>query len=121
MEAQVEAPYRTDPGETMLFAMLVALSFTHFLNDTVQSLLPAIYPIIKASFRLNFGQIGLITLAFQLTGAFLQPFVGFYTDRNPRPYSLPIGMAFTLGGLLLLAFAQQYFVVLGGAALIGIG
>jgi FSR family fosmidomycin resistance protein-like MFS transporter len=121
MEAKVQAPYRTDAGESMLLAVLVALSFTHFLNDTVQSLLPAIYPIIKTTFRLNFGQIGLITLAFQLTGAFLQPFVGFYTDRNPRPYSLPIGMAFTLGGLLLLAFAQQYAVVLCGAALIGIG
>ncbi len=121
MEAKVQAPYRTDAGDSMLLAVLVALSFTHFLNDTVQSLLPAIYPIIKASFRLNFGQIGLITLAFQLTGAFLQPFVGFYTDRNPRPYSLPIGMAFTLGGLLLLAFAQHYAVILCGAALIGIG
>lgn len=121
MEAKVGAPYRADAGDTMLFAILVALSFTHFLNDTVQSLLPAIYPIIKTSFRLNFGQIGLITLAFQLTGAFLQPFVGFYTDRNPRPYSLPIGMAFTLCGLLLLAFAQYYVVLLCGAALIGIG
>jgi MFS transporter, FSR family, fosmidomycin resistance protein len=121
MEAKVEGPYRTDAGETMLFAMLVALSFTHFLNDMVQSLLPAIYPIIKASFRLNFGQIGLITLAFQLTGAFLQPFVGFYTDRHPRPYSLPIGMGFTLCGLLLLATAPSFPLLLLAAALVGIG
>ena len=121
MEAQVEAPYRTDPGETMLFAMLVALSFTHFLNDMVQSLLPAIYPIIKTSFRLNFGQIGLITLAFQLTGAFLQPFVGFYTDHHPRPYSLPIGMSFTLCGLLLLAMAPSFPLLLIAAALVGVG
>ncbi|HXW22923.1 MAG TPA: MFS transporter [Rhodomicrobium sp.] len=121
MEAKVEAPYRTDTGETVLFAMLVALSFTHFLNDMVQSLLPAIYPIIKASFRLDFGQVGLITLAFQLTGAFLQPFVGFYTDRHPRPYSLPIGMSFTLSGLLLLATAPSFPLLLLAAALIGIG
>ncbi len=102
MEAKVEAPYRSDAGDNMLFAMLVALSFTHLLNDTVQSLLPAIYPIIKASYGLDFGQIGLITLAFQLTASFLQPFVGLYTDRNPQPYSLAIGMGFTLCGLLLL-------------------
>lgn len=121
MDAQVDAPYRSDTGETTLFAMLVALSFAHVLNDMVQSLLPAIYPIIKASYALDFGQIGLITLSFQLTASFLQPFVGLYTDRHPRPYSLAIGMGFTLCGLLLLAVAHQFSMLLAAAALIGIG
>ncbi len=121
MEAQIEAPYRSDTGETTLFAMLVALSFAHVLNDTVQSLLPAIYPIIKASFALDFGQIGLITLAFQLTASFLQPLIGLYTDRYPKPYSLAAGMGFTLCGLLLLSVAHHFIVLVAAAALIGVG
>lgn len=121
MEAKVEVPYRSDTGDNTLFAILVALSFTHLLNDTVQSLLPAIYPIIKTSYGLNFGQIGLITLAFQLTASFLQPFIGLYTDKHPRPYSLPIGMGFTLVGLLLLSVAHQFGMLLVAAALVGIG
>jgi FSR family fosmidomycin resistance protein-like MFS transporter len=121
MEAQVEAPYRSDAGDNTLFAMLVTLSFAHLLNDTVQSLLPAIYPIIKSTYALDFGQIGLITLAFQLTASFLQPFVGLYTDRHPKPYSLAIGMGFTLCGLLLLAFAQHFIMLIGAAALVGVG
>jgi FSR family fosmidomycin resistance protein-like MFS transporter len=122
MEAKVEAPYRSsDAGDNTLFAILVALSFTHLLNDTVQSLLPAIYPILKTSYGLNFGQIGLITLAFQLTASFLQPFIGMYTDKHPRPYSLPIGMGFTLVGLLLLSVAHQFGMLLVAAALVGIG
>ena len=121
MEAQVEAPYRSDTGETTLFAMLLALSFTHMLNDTVQSLLPAIYPIIKASYALDFGQIGLITLSFQMTASLLQPFVGLYTDRYPRPYSLAIGMGFTLLGLLLLSVATHFVMLIVAAALVGVG
>ncbi len=121
MEAQVEAPYRSDTGESTLFVMLVALSFAHLLNDTVQSLLPAIYPIIKSAYALDFGQIGLITLSFQLTASFLQPFVGLYTDRHPRPYSLAVGMGFTLCGLLLLAVATHFVILLAAAALVGIG
>jgi FSR family fosmidomycin resistance protein-like MFS transporter len=121
MQAQIEAPYRSDTGETTLFAMLVALSFTHMLNDTVQSLLPSIYPIIKASYGLNFGQIGLITLSFQLTASFLQPFVGLYTDRYPRPYSLAIGMGSTLLGLLLLSSAAHFGTLIAAAALVGVG
>jgi FSR family fosmidomycin resistance protein-like MFS transporter len=121
MEAKVEAPYRSDAGDNTLFAILVALSFTHLLNDTVQSLLPAIYPIIKTSYGLDFGQIGLITLAFQLTASFLQPFIGLYTDRHPRPYSLPIGMGFTLVGLLLLSVAHQFGMLLFAAAFVGVG
>ncbi|MGB8276331.1 MAG: MFS transporter [Methylovirgula sp.] len=121
MEAQVEAPYRSDAGDNMLFAMLVALSFTHMLNDIVQSLLPAIYPIIKASYALDFGQIGLITLAFQLTASLLQPFIGLYTDRYPKPYSLAVGMGFTLCGLLLLSVAHHFIMLVAAAALVGVG
>ncbi len=121
MDAQVEAPYRSDTGETTIFAMLAALSFAHVLNDTVQSLLPAIYPIIKASFALNFGQIGLITLAFQLTASLLQPFVGLYTDRHPKPYSLAAGMGVTLCGLLLLSVADHFMLLMAAASLIGVG
>ncbi len=121
MEAQLEAPYRSDAGETTLFALLVALSFTHMLNDIVQSLLPAIYPIIKASYGLDFGQIGLITLAFQLTASLLQPFVGLYTDRYPKPYSLAVGMGFTLCGLLLLSVAHHFIMLVAAAALVGVG
>jgi FSR family fosmidomycin resistance protein-like MFS transporter len=87
----------------------------------MQSLLPAIYPILKRSFHLDFGQIGLITLTYNATASLLQPFVGLYTDRRPYPYSLPIGMSFTLFGLLLLAFAQNYEMLLVGAALVGMG
>ncbi len=121
MDAQVEAPYRSDTGETTIFAMLAALSFAHVLNDTVQSLLPAIYPIIKASFALDFGQIGLITLAFQLTASLLQPFVGLYTDRHPKPYSLAAGMGVTLCGLLLLSVADHFMLLMAAASLIGVG
>lgn len=87
----------------------------------MQSLLPAIYPILKHSFHLDFGQIGLITLTYNATASLLQPFVGLYTDRRPYPYSLPIGMSFTLFGLLLLAFAPSYEILLMGAALVGMG
>ena len=91
--------------ERTAFTVLGAISVCHLLNDMVQSLLPAIYPILKQSFALDFGQIGLITLTFQLTASLLQPVVGLYTDRTPQPYSLPLGMAFTLAGLLLLVGA----------------
>ena len=89
--------------------VLLALSFSHMLNDTIQSLLPAIYPLLKTSFQLSFTQIGLITLTFQLTASLLQPLVGIYTDQNPKPYSLAVGMGVTLGGLVLLARAPKDF------------
>jgi MFS transporter, FSR family, fosmidomycin resistance protein len=103
------------------FPVVLALTFTHLLNDLMQSLLPAIYPIIKDQYGLSFGQIGLITLAFQLTASLLQPVVGIYTDRKPRPYSLVVGMALTLIGLVVLARAGSYSGLLIGAALIGTG
>ncbi len=103
------------------FAMLVSLSVCHLLNDMNQSLLPAIYPILKDSYHLDFGQIGLITLAFQLTASMLQPVVGIVTDRRPQPFSLPVGMGCSLAGLLLLSIASSYPVILLAAALVGIG
>jgi len=121
MDAEAQAPSPAGTGETTLFALLLTLSAAHLLNDTVQSLLPAIYPILKASFKLDFGQVGLITLAFQLTASLLQPLVGLYTDRHPKPYSLPIGMGATLSGLLLLSVANHFAMVLIAAALIGVG
>jgi FSR family fosmidomycin resistance protein-like MFS transporter len=108
-------------AERTMFRILAAVSFCHVLNDMMQSLLPSIYPILKSSFHLNFTQIGFITLTFQITASLLQPVVGHYTDRKPLPYSLPIGMVFTLIGLLLLAVAPTFPLLLLAAALIGMG
>jgi FSR family fosmidomycin resistance protein-like MFS transporter len=101
--------------------VLGAISLCHFLNDTLQSLLPAIYPILKGGFNLNFSQVGMLTLAYQITASLLQPLVGHYTDRKPQPYSLPIGMGLTLLGLIALAFAPNYFSLLVGASFLGMG
>ena len=101
--------------------MLGALSLCHLLNDMVQSLLPAIYPILKSALSLDFRHVGLITLVNQMTASLLQPLVGYYTDRRPKPQSLAIGMTFSLCGLLLLAWSTQYSLVLLAAGLIGIG
>jgi FSR family fosmidomycin resistance protein-like MFS transporter len=103
------------------FSIVVALSFAHLLNDMMQSLLPAIYPLIKDEHGLDFGQIGLLTLAFQLTASLLQPVVGMLTDRRPQPYSLVAGMGSTLVGLLVLAYAPSFPMLVAGAALIGTG
>jgi MFS transporter, FSR family, fosmidomycin resistance protein len=108
-------------AEKTLFRVLAAVSFCHLLNDMVQSLLPSIYPILKTSFHLNFTQIGLITLTYQITASLLQPFIGHFTDKRPMPYSLPIGMVFTLIGLLLLAVAPTFAILLIAATLIGVG
>src|SRR5215218_11045231 len=108
-------------GEGTVVAILAAISVSHLLNDLIQSLLPAIYPVLKSSFQLDFGQIGLITLAFQLTASLLQPLIGLYTDRRPSPWSLVIGMGFTLIGLVLLSVAPTYPVLLLAAALVGVG
>jgi MFS transporter, FSR family, fosmidomycin resistance protein len=103
------------------FYVLGAISFCHLLNDMMQSLLPAIYPILKGGFDLDFGQIGLLTLTYQITASLLQPIVGLYTDHRPKPYSLPFGMGSTLLGLITIAFAPSYPLLLTGAALLGIG
>lgn len=108
-------------GEGTVFAILLALSFSHLLNDLIQSLIPAIYPLLKDSFSLTFTQVGLITLTFQLTASLLQPLVGLYTDRYPKPFSLSVGMGFSLVGLLLLASAGSFPMILVAAAMVGIG
>jgi len=108
-------------AEGTLFAVLAAISFSHMLNDLIQSLIPAIYPMLKTRFQLSFAQVGLITLTFQLTASLLQPMVGLYTDRRPLPYSLVIGMSSTMCGLLLLSQAPNFPTVLLAAALVGTG
>lgn len=107
--------------EKTVFPILFALSFSHLLNDTIQSLIPAIYPIIKTSYHLSFSQIGLITLTFQLAASLLQPFVGLYTDKKPQPFSLAIGMGFTLIGLVSLSQSTHFYTILLSVCFIGIG
>src|SRR5882672_3529742 len=107
-------------GSTV-FPILLAISFSHLLNDLIQSLIPATYPMLKESLHLDFGQLGLITFCFQLTASLLQPFVGSYTDRKPQPYSLAAGMCFTLVGLVLLSQASSFPMVLASVALVGVG
>jgi MFS transporter, FSR family, fosmidomycin resistance protein len=119
--ATAAAPKIAPTAANGAFAVVFSLSFCHFLNDTMQSLIPAIYPILKESHGLDFGQIGLITLAFQFTASMFQPAIGFFTDRNPKPYSLAIGMGSTLCGLLLLSQAQSYPIILLAACLVGLG
>src|SRR5579863_2430638 len=109
-----------DAGRTAV-TILAAISFCHLLNDMMQSLLPALYPMLKSSYRLSFGQVGLLTFTFQFTASLLQPLVGAMADRSPRPYSLAAGMGFTLVGLVLLAFAGTFALLLFAAALIGTG
>jgi MFS transporter, FSR family, fosmidomycin resistance protein len=101
--------------------VLLALSFTHFLNDMIQSLIPAIYPVIKDAYRLDFAQIGIITLVFQGTASLFQPLIGAYTDKHPMPYSMVAGMGSTLAGLIVLAYATGYGMLLLGAGLVGLG
>lgn len=104
-----------------MMPVLIVLSVTHLLNDMIQSLIPAIYPIIKEAYHLDFGQIGLITLTFQVSASLLQPAVGLYTDKHPMPYSMVAGMGFTLAGLIGLAYAGSYGLLLLSAACVGIG
>jgi MFS transporter, FSR family, fosmidomycin resistance protein len=108
-------------AERVAVPILAAISVSHLLNDLIQSLLPAIYPILKSNFHLDFGQIGLLTLTFQLTASLLQPLVGSFTDRRPQPFSLVAGMGFTLIGLLTLSRADSYPILLVAAALVGMG
>src|SRR6201996_5404559 len=103
------------------FNLLGALSFSHFLNDMMQSLIVAIYPLLKGEFHLSFVQIGIISLTYQICASLLQPVIGIYTDKHPKPYSLSLGMGFTLIGMLTLAFAPTYAWILAAAALIGAG
>ncbi len=104
-----------------IFSVLLAISFSHLLNDTIQSLIPSIYPIVKNSFHLSFTQVGFITLTFQLSASLLQPLVGSYTDRKPQPFSLATGMTFSLAGLILLSQSSSYLMLLMSVCLIGVG
>ena len=115
------APRAANPARNSALGILFALSGCHLLNDTIQALLPAIYPLLKSSFSLNFTQIGLITLTFQMVGSIFQPVIGFYTDRHPKPYSLVAGMGITLVGIIALALAPSYYSVLAAAAMVGMG
>lgn len=108
-------------AEGTIFSILLSISFSHLLNDTMQSLIPSLYPVVKSSFHLNFGQVGLITFTFQLAASLLQPFVGAYTDKKPQPFSLAASMGFTLFGLVLLSVAGSFAWLLISVGLIGIG
>lgn len=112
--------HRPDTDGTV-FTILAAISFSHLLNDMMQSLLPALYPMLASDFGLDFGQVGLITLVFNITASILQPAIGLYTDRKPQPYSLPLGMGFTLVGLVVLSVATTFPLLLLGAAMVGMG
>ena len=107
--------------ETTAFAVLAAISISHLLNDTVQAIVPAIYPLLKSAFALSFAQVGLMTLTLQVTASFLQPLVGHYTDRRHSPYSLVMGMGVTLAGVLLLSIAGTFAILLVAAGLMGVG
>ncbi len=115
------APASDTPPASTALRVILAVSAGHLLNDTIQSLLPAIYPLLKVELGLTFAQIGLITLAFQFTASLLQPLVGLFTDRHPQPFSLAIGMVFTLVGVVLLSIAGTFPAVLAAGALIGLG
>jgi len=117
----VAAAHGAGTGEGAVFAILWSLSFCHLLNDMIASLVPAIYPLFKNSFALDYAEVGLITLAYQCTASIFQPVVGLYTDHRPQPYSLSAGMAFTLVGLVLLSWASSFTMVIGAACLVGLG
>lgn len=114
-------PTRPSSAEGTVFAIILAVSFCHFINDVMQSLLAALYPMLKDDFRLDFWQIGLLTMAFQVTASLLQPVIGMYADKRPMPYSLAAGMGCSLVGLILLATAHTYIMLLAGAICIGFG
>ncbi len=121
VNVRAAAAAREGQAERTAFRILTAISFCHLLNDMMQSVIPAVYPLLKSSYHLDFGQVGLITLTMQLTASLLQPVVGIYTDRRPTPYSLAVGMGFTLTGLVLLSSAPNFAAVLLAVALIGMG
>jgi len=122
MEVPVSFPsVNVQPAEKTAFAILIVISVCHLLNDMMQTLLSAIYPLLQTNYGLSFAQIGMITLTFQGTASILQPMVGFYIDRHPRPYSLSVGMGLTLIGLVLFSQAGSYSVLLLAAALVGTG
>src|SRR5262245_60806205 len=124
METAVVDELKASPAQTSqgtVFAILYAISFSHLLNDTIQALIPSIYPLLKSAHGFTFTQLGLITLTFQCTASLLQPLVGFVTDKRPMPYSLAGGMALTLVGLIALSVSHSFPAVVMSAALVGMG
>jgi FSR family fosmidomycin resistance protein-like MFS transporter len=121
LNATTEVVTPTQAVHKTAMSILLAISFSHLLNDMMQSLIPAMYPMLKSSYQLSFVQIGLLTFTYQITASLLQPIIGAFTDRKPKPYSLAVGMGFTLCGLLLLALAQRFGLLLAAAALVGTG
>jgi FSR family fosmidomycin resistance protein-like MFS transporter len=117
----IQASASADTGEKTVFKILLTISFCHLLNDTVQSLIPAIYPVLERTFHFNYWQVGRISFTSQMTASILQPLVGLYTDHRPKPYSLAVGMGITMIGLLAFAMAPSYVTILAAAALVGIG
>ncbi len=115
----MSTPIHSNGRTSASYRVLGAASVCHMLNDTMQSLFVAAYPIFKGNFHLSFTQVGILTLVFQITASLLQPLVGLYTDRKPQPYSLPFGMAISMGGLFTLAFAVNYLMLLLGGGLAG--
>ncbi len=118
MSASTQTP---TASKRTIFPVLGAVSFCHLINDMMQALLPAIYPILRGNFSLSFAQIGLLTLVYQITASILQPLIGFYTDSRPQPYALPFAMLASMAGLITLAFAPSYHLLLAGAAMLGLG
>lgn len=118
---QPGAPSASPSKSGPVMAVLIGISVSHMLNDLMQSLLPAVYPILKANYNLSFTEIGIIAMVFHIVASFLQPLIGLYTDKVPKPYSLPIGMGFTFFGLLLLSVASNYPLILIAAAMVGMG
>ncbi len=121
MTNDINRPSAGATASATVYPILFAVGFSHFLNDMIQSVIPAMYPLLKESYGFSFAQIGIITLVFQITSSLLQPFVGLYADRHARPYSLSCGMLFTLSGLLLLAMASGFVPVLTAVAVVGCG
>ena len=120
----IPSPAPTQPLEfdttKLILPVVGAVSFVHLLNDLIQAVLPSIYPMLKTDYNLSFTQVGLITLVFQLTASFLQPAIGFYTDKHPKPYLLPFGMVFNLLGLIMLAVVDSFALLLLASAFIGL-
>lgn len=116
-----EAQEKRDLTQKTVYPILFSIAFAHLLNDMLQAVIPSVYPILKDSYSLTFTQIGLITFAYQMAASILQPFVGFYTDKKPQPYSQIYGMLFTLSGIILLSYAANFYIIILSVILVGIG